>query len=456
MMDVRTTIVLAVIFLALGAYVSTIEMPSMEAETARQAEAQRLLPFDYRDVTHVVYATPTERIVMDRDARNRWRIVEPIVARGDARAIRAMLRALEIGRISRVIQEEGTTPGQYGLQSPRVTITITTKDGTETLALGDTGPFSSTLYAQRGSDKNIVLTTLSVTDFRKKTLYTFRLKAMLLFNPADAERIQLQMPDRTITLQRGTTVHGPVSTWNVTSPIQTPADKTAVGILLMTLHDLTATGFIDSQVDKHALRNTVHTPSLTATVQTPRRRHSVAFFPPATADEDAYAVTSVDEPIYRISSQTLTQLPREVFHLQDKRFFGMKGKDIALLTVKTGDWQYTLIQQHGEWYLEGRESENVNQQNVALFVSRLVDFPAEVSVSLTKNHLERYALASPAFEIVGMDNKGHRRGYLALGTREKGLVYAIGSGLPGIYRARSIIVTQLPAPDTLLEREATR
>ena len=91
-----------------------------------------------------------------------------------------------------------------------------------------------------------------------------------------------------------------------------------------------------------------------------------------------------------------------------------------------------------------------------MFVSRLVDLPAEVFVSPTQTRLERYALASPAVEIVGIDRKGRQRGYLALGTRGKGLVYAMGSGLPGIYQTRSIILTQIPSPDGLLEREATR
>ncbi len=450
MTDFRTTIFLAIIFLALGVYVSTIEIPTMETETAQRAEARRLLHFDYRDVTSLVYTTQTERIAMSRDKRNRWRIVEPIMARGDTREIGKVLHALEIGRITRVIQEKGTTPGQYGLQSPRVTVAVTTGDATETLALGDTGPLSSTLYAQRGSDETIVLTTLSVTDFRKKTLSTFRLKDILLFNPANAERLHLQTPDHTIVLQRGAMAHGPASTWNFTTPIQAPADKTAVGMVLTTLRDITATGFIDAPVDKQALLNTLSAPWLTATVQTKRKSHSVTFYPPAKANDDAYAVTSATQPMYRIPSRTLTQLPREVFHLLDKRLFGMESRDIALLTVTTSDWQYTLIQQHGEWYLEGSESENVNQQTVSLFVSRLVDLPAEISVSPTKNQPEHYALAPPAFEITGIDRRGRRRGRLALGAREKGLVYAMGAGLPGIYQTRSIILTQLPSPDSLL------
>ena len=450
----RTTLLLAVLFAGLGVYVYTIDMPTMERNAVQQTESQRLLPFDYRDVTHMAYNTRNERIRMRRDERKRWRIVEPVEARGDAREIENVLRALEIGKISRVIQEarpeEGTRAEQYGLKSPYVTINLTTHEYTESLALGNTGPLSSTLYARRGSDQKILLTTLMVGDFRAKTLDTFRLKDILFFDRTHADRIQLQTPSHNLTLQRGSGFHGPVSGWNFTSPVNAPADKTAVGILLMMLEDLTATGFVDSQDEKEALLKKLAKPTLTATVHTNRRGHHVAFFEPVTPGEDAYAVTSSNDPIYRIPAHVLRELPNDMFHLQDKRLFGMEAGEIALLTVKSRDSRYTLIQQHGEWYLEGKEDEPVDQQRVKLFVSRLVDLPAELPVSETKTHPDQYGLMPAAVEIEGIDQKGRPRGHLQLGTKEKGLVYAKGAGLPGTYQARSLILDQIPAPPTLL------
>ena len=172
MTPLRTTLLLAVIFTGLVVYVYTIEVPTMEQDVLQKTEAQRLLPFDYRDVTHLAYTTRTERTLMSRDERNRWRIVEPVEARGDAREIESVLRALEIGKISRIIHKKGkeqdANAEQYGLQSPYVTIDLTTPEYSESLALGNTGPLSSTLYAQRASDQNILLTTLMVGDFRSK------------------------------------------------------------------------------------------------------------------------------------------------------------------------------------------------------------------------------------------------------------------------------------------------
>ena len=180
MTSYRTTILLAIIFAGLGLYLYTIEAPSIEQEVIQQREAKRLLPFDYREVTNMTITTRTETIRLSRDERHRWKIVEPVDAKGDSREVNNILRAIEIGRISRVIQEESKDLSHYGLESPNITIQLKTKNQSETLLLGGVGPLTSTLYAQRHSDKQVLLTTLSVTDFRRKSLFTFRHKDVML------------------------------------------------------------------------------------------------------------------------------------------------------------------------------------------------------------------------------------------------------------------------------------
>ena len=125
--------------------------------------------------------------------------------------------------------------------------------------------------------------------------------------------------------------------------------------------------------------------------------------------------------------------------------------EIALLTVTTNDSQYTLIQQHEEWYLEGQEAESIDQQQVTLFVSRVVDLPAELPVSEINDEPDRYGLTSPTIEIAGIDQK--RAGLADTWYWEhvrKAWSTLTGAGLPGIYQTRSLILGQIPTPETLL------
>ena len=105
-----------------------------------------------------------------------------------------------------------------------------------------------------------------------------------------------------------------------------------------------------------------------------------------------------------------------------------------------------MTQQHGNWHLDGAHDHPISQEEMRLLVSRIVDLPAEFSITQSDKHLDKYELTSPSIKIVGVDIKGRQRGYLALGKREMGLVYAKGAGLPGVYQARSVILTQIPGP----------
>ena len=441
----RTTILLAVIFAGLGLYLYTIEIPIMEHEAFQQQESQRLLPFDYRDVTELRMTTRTETSRLVRDHRHRWRIVDPVQAKGDSREVDTILRALEIGKISRVIQQGAKDLAHYGLESPKMAFELTAAGQSETILLGDVSPLTSTLYAQRESDKQILLTTLSVTDFRRKTLFTFRHKDLMFFDRTMVKHIQLTRASQQITLHRVASRHAPTDTWRFSVPFEGTADSTSVGLLLMTLENLSATGFIDAQSDKGAFLKRAPRPILTATVETGRREHRVMFFQLSEHSNMAYAITSDDAPIYKISPAILERLPQQAFDLQEKRLFGMSMAEIGLLTVTTPSMTLTAVQQHGTWYLDHAPDQSINQQEITLFVSRVVDLPAEFLVSRTKENLGHFGLTSPVIEITGVDTRGRQRGYLALGNKGDGLVYATGAGLPGVYQARSLIFTQLPA-----------
>jgi len=445
----RTTFLLALIFIGLGVYLYTIEVPTMKQETVQQRESQRLLPFDYRNVTEMTITTGGETIHLARDSRHRWRIVEPRQAKADTQEVEAILRALEIGKVSRVIQDSANNLNDYGLDTPNMTIQLTAQGQSETIKLGDVGPLSSTLYAQRLSDQQVLLTTLSVTDFRRKSLYTFRYKYVMVFNRSLVERIQLQSSEEQMTLNRVPSIHGLTGNWRFSTPFEGPADKTSVGLFLMALEDLSAVAFIDTQTEKEALLSRLPSPVLTATIHTGNHGHLVSLYQSSMDPNVAYAVTSADNPIYQISPGILRKLPKRAFDLQDKRLFGMEVAEIGLLSVTTPSGSYTVVQQHGEWYLDGAPDKPIDQKKMALFVSRVVGLPAELAISVSTDNLEEYGLATPAIEMVGIDTRGRPRGHLALGERGKGLVYAKGGGLPGVYQARSLILTQIPTVDSL-------
>ena len=451
----RITLILALILVGLGVYVYFIDVPASQ-EVEQKAYTQRqILPFDDREVIHLTITTPDEKIVFVRETPRRWHIAEPLTSPADSHEVRKILRALTVGKIERVIQETTQDEAKFGLAPPRMTLSLSTGKQSEEIALGNPGPLSSTLYAQKGSNGNVLLTTLDIMAFRKKSLLTFRKKQILSFDRMRVDALQLDAGKEWLDLYRRPGVHSLSPNWSFRSPIEGPADKTKVGLLLMALEGLKAVGFVDSESEKHQLLSTLGAPIVTATVHMGKRVQSVRVY--QTSDRsDAYAVTLSKNPVYRIESHILADVTKGLYDLRDKRLFGIESQELAILRVTTPQDSYALINQSGEWVLEDDPAQELKQDVIRLFVSRVVDLPAEIRVAAAATSLSTFGLDSPSVEFHAIDQKGRERGHLLLGTRERGLVYAMGAGLPGVHQARSAILTQIPSRQRLLAESGNR
>ena len=160
-------------------------------------------------------------------------------------------------------------------------------------------------------------------------------------------------------------------------------------------------------------------------------------------------------PLYEISPSILKPLTQGTFYFQDKRLFGMKINDIVMLEVTTREEHYVLIKQNDEWVLENHPTATLDQEIIKLFVSRVVDLPAEISHPDSSTS-SQYGLDSPTATIRGRNRQGKSVGKLLLGKREKGLVFAKGAGHQGLYQVRSTILDQIPTQNRLVNnRRAT-
>jgi hypothetical protein len=450
------TIVMALVLAGLAGYVYFIELPTERANTEKATAEKKLLPLERQDITGLTVQAFSEEIVLVPGQDGTWKMTAPLQAEADAREVDALLRALLLGKVTRVVDEEANALEPFGLAKPSVTVTITAGSRKERIAIGDIGPISSTLYVMRDSDKKVLLTDLAAKDFLNKRLYAFRKKEVLPFDEAKAERLRLTYPNREIVLYRtGEVDKLKRNKWVLRAPREAPADTTEARMLLARIQEVKALGFIDAGKEREAVAKTLKKPQLRLTVYVAGTEQTASFYQPDPSSGEAYAVTTEQAPIYRISPSVIKDLTKEPFALQDKRLLGAEYDDIAMLTVKTQSEQYTLINQTGTWVFEGKPEEKLDQQKVDLFVSRVASLPAELLVAKEGGPPAKYGLATPAAELTATGKDGKTRRRLALGTKTGGLLYAVGSGLPGVYQVRADILSQIPPPKDLLMKSET-
>ena len=442
------TMLLAGIFVGLGLYLYFVELPEQRTEVVTATQAKQILPFEQAQITALRVRSHSGEVVLNQPSGRPWGITAPIQTDADQRQVQALLRALVTGKVSRLVETHPVSLTPFGLDHPSTVVTVTAGDREETLSIGDAGPLSSTLYVLRASDEAVLLTDLAPKDFLNRTLLSFRRKELLQFNQQETEQLRLTYPTTEIVL------HGieekPKKKWRIRYPIEAEADRTEVQALLFRLEDLKALAIVDPGPERDTLTPSLTKPKVKVTVHAAGIDQVVRLFQPDLASGEAYAQTTSDGPIYKISPSVIKELTKDLFALQDKRLLGVETGDIVLLSIKTRDEQYTLVHDRDGWMLEDQPTEKLRQDVADLLVSRIVNLPAEVRVLKQAGPLAPYGLVAPVAEFVATGKNGRVAGRLALGNQSGGLLYAIGHRIPGVFQVRPDLLTQIPSRLALL------
>jgi hypothetical protein len=444
-----------VILAGLGSYLYLVEFPAEQREEKRESEQKHILSFPETAITGLSITTSQGPVEFKLAEPGKWSIVAPLQTDADNREVQALIRALVTGTVTRTVEEQATQLAPFGLEQPVTTLTVTAGPQQETISIGDSGPLSNTLYVLRASDRRVLLTNLAPKDFINKSLMTFRRKELLRFVQNDVERVRLTYPTTEIVIYNMAKDKSRPS-WKIRYPIEAEADQNEVRSLMFRLEDLKALGIIDPGPERDTIAKTLSAPKVKVTLHTAAGDQSVRLYQPNPQSGEAIAETTADAPLYRINPALIKDLTKELFNLQDKRLLGLDYTDIAMLSVKTREHQYVLINQTGQWVLEDRPTEKVSQEAADLFVSRVANLPAEERVMKQSAPLAPYGLLAPAAEFVATGKDGKTTGKLTLGNQSGNLLYATGQRLQGVFQVRPDLLTQVPSKADLLKNAQTK
>jgi hypothetical protein len=440
-----------VILAGLAGYLYLVELPTQQQEVKEETQQKQLLPFPETAITGLAMTTAQGPVQLMRADSGEWTIAAPVPTDADTREVQALIRALVTGRVSRTVADKSATLAPFGLDQPVTTLTVTAGAQQETIAIGDSGPLSNTLYVLRESDRKVLLTDLAPKDFVNKSLLTFRRKELLRFVQNDVERVRLTYPPTEIVIYN-MAKDKPKPSWKIRYPIEAEADQTEVRSLMFRLEGLKALGIIDPGPERDAVAKTLTTPKVKVTIHTAAGDQTVRLYQPDPQSGEAIAETTPEAPLYRINPTAIKDLAKELFDLQDKRLLGVNVEDIAMLSVKTRDKAYVLINQSGEWLLEDQPAEKLSQETADLFVSRVANLPAEERVLKQSSPLAPYGLLAPSAEFVVTGRDGTIVGKLTLGNLAGNLVYAMGHRLQGVFQVRPDLLMQIPSKADLLAK----
>ncbi|HET9209918.1 MAG TPA: DUF4340 domain-containing protein [Thermoanaerobaculia bacterium] len=259
-MKPRTLLVLLVLVLGLGAFIWFYErkLPSSEE---RETLGKKVFALEKGDVTAVAIEAPKGAVRLERSPAPKpsqgkkeetaepaadWRLTRPLAARADAFAVDRLLDA--VTSLAKTNTLDSFDPKAVGLDKPRATVRLTTKDGEKVLRIGaEVPPGGSTIAAVEGRKEAYVVSDSVLSEVDKapgewRDHQVFR---------GSREAI------RQMTLTGGPA--GPVvlarrrgGFW-MERPVADRADRDLVDGLLSDLTGLTADRFLDSPQNLAAL-----------------------------------------------------------------------------------------------------------------------------------------------------------------------------------------------------------
>jgi Domain of unknown function (DUF4340) len=224
-------------------YLTTTALSFGLNKQAKDLRNKDLLVFQDDDVKQVeIKAGDGATVTLTRKDKDAW-TVGPGGHPADPTEARSYLSSLRSTRAADFPDDAPTDLKQYGLDAPRLTVTVTTDKGTKTLLLGaettagaQGTPQGTTkqIFAKRGDQP----TVYAVGDWTFRSLAKspaqFRDKTVLGFDPARVKTVALERKDGSgVTLTRGEQ-----GTWQIAGGEAATAQTEAVTRLLEDLREL--------------------------------------------------------------------------------------------------------------------------------------------------------------------------------------------------------------------------
>ncbi len=242
-MKTSRLVVLAVLVVALGAWILLVERHMPTTDQAKQ-RADKVFPdFDRDAVTGLeIHNAHGDFTLEKRDGD--WYLTAPIETRADDTSVGSLLTALGNLKVNRSLGRDEVDPTAYGLDEPEIRVTLTGKDGGHwELAVGSKTALGSDRAVSRGDGNVLITTGWFVTDL-DRGLDDWRSRDVVdLFADQVADlKILKKGKDRIEVVRDG-------GLWKLLEPLEDLADRTHVEDLIADLNALRVKTFLDGDTD---------------------------------------------------------------------------------------------------------------------------------------------------------------------------------------------------------------
>ena len=359
-MKIRGLLVMLLILMGLAAFVYFYEIEGGKKRTEEEKTQKKILQVEETKIQEIAIFHGDEQ-VRGRRLNSVWSIVTPVETEADQYEWNAMSRALQDLSKDKEIEIGAAELGSFGLDKPRVKVSLKGTDGKEQQILfGDDNPTQSFVYVKVDQSPMVYLVASYSFRLFDKKFFDLRDKGVFKFDQAQVEEVLLRNPEGTISLKKKG------DDWEMDTPIQARADKAEVDSLLSSLNGSSAKEIIDQP--EAGLMTGLDQPVYELKVVTGKERamkrllvgglkspapsgEGKAGEKPAEVPADAtfYARDESRKPLLIVDKGFVDKLAKKAADLRDKSIVRMDRSKLKQLEIVSGTENIVLVKSGEDW-----------------------------------------------------------------------------------------------------------
>jgi hypothetical protein len=417
-MNMKKTIVLAVVLLVAFLYMKKVAIPTHERETKKEAVFAGLIPSDLKQL-RVERTQPggTSREVFelrslgesnatpakdkdtggpaddantkdaDKFGRLSWELAQVPGAVLDSTAVNTMVESIRSLNVGEPIEESQLEKdfAVYGLDKPLLTVQVQQK-GTEPVevAFGKRNEYLLKRYVKVSGRRGVFLVDDGAFAALNKSGADIRSKTPIQFSDDAVNAIELSSSAGVVKVKQVAT-----GEWKIVDPQELPAGTVLVNDLLRALKDLRAVDFIDQP-------NTVDNPyglavpavTLSLIMKDDSKTTKVELGEAgATVGKDSQAANKVyfrvstGNTVFKAAVDSLAKFTKGVADLRERRLLKLSADDIEKVSASgKGIPTLEIVATNTDWNVNGKRSDPNFVEQLLNDISALqaVEFPSQV------------------------------------------------------------------------------
>ncbi|PIQ97730.1 MAG: hypothetical protein COV67_02485 [Nitrospinae bacterium CG11_big_fil_rev_8_21_14_0_20_56_8] len=348
-MKFKGTLWLILILAGLAAYYYAVDLPREEKEKKEKERSETVLPFQPGEVESFVLNRKDLTLALHRKGENAWELTKPLEAPGDLVAVDLFLDRLQSLKTSRLVEESAKDLAPFGLQAPSLTVSLKTKSGKELkLLVGDEHPMGSGIYMKTEADAKVLLVPASRNEI-EKSVFAFRDKTLLKFEPDHITRIDIERQPKPLTLIKSG------DQWRFPGEEFLKADPAEVRNFLDQVRREKIREFVDETPASLAPFN-LNQPTLTLTLTAKEGEPPIKLLIGNRKEEQGYFAKTDDDPrVLLVPSSLVEHLSQKQVDFIDRVLADFNTAEATRLDFQSGDEVIRLVRESGEdkkWRLE--------------------------------------------------------------------------------------------------------